>query len=181
MRQFSCLGSITRIAPVRPNDSPEYALYFAVDKCLNTHRFFITEDGLMWWAPKQARQCDHIAIMFGSETSTVLSPVSSPETEQYEVVGPCYLQGFMFGEGFLGPLPKGTRPVAHYEDGNGTRAHFELLDTISGESFPRGPRLDAFLGPDQAWACQTEEVRNYRTEVEVLRSVGLDIQYFDLV
>ncbi|KAI7780670.1 hypothetical protein LA080_015829 [Diaporthe eres] len=95
--------------------------------------------------------------MLGSEISTVLSPVSSPETEQYEVVGPCYLQGFMFGEGFLGPLPKGIRPVAHYEDGNGTRAHFELLDTIS------------------------EEVRNYRTEVEVVRSVGLDIQYFDLV
>ncbi|KAK7713194.1 hypothetical protein SLS63_012097 [Diaporthe eres] len=73
------------------------------------------------------------------------------------------------------------RPVAHYEDGNGTPAHFEFLDTISGESFPLDPRLDAFLDPDQAWAWQTEEVRNYRTEVEILRSVGLDIQYLNLV
>lgn len=168
-------------APVWPNDSPEYAFYFAVHTCLTTHRFFTTEDGLMGWAPKQARQGDHIAIMLGSETPTVLRPVSSPGTEQYEVVGPCYLQGFMFGEGFLGPFPEGMRPVAHYEDENGTPAHFEFLDTKSGESLPQDPRLDAFLDPDQAWAWQIEEVRGYRTEVEVLRSVGLDIQYFDLV
>ncbi|KAG6356031.1 hypothetical protein INS49_015416 [Diaporthe citri] len=118
--------------------------------------------------------------MLGNETPTVLRPVSSPETEQYEVVGPCYLQGFMFGEGFLGPIPEGLRPVAHYEDGHGTPAHFEFLDTISGESFPQDLRLDAFLDPDQAWAWQTEEVRNCRTKVEVLRSFGLDMQYFDL-
>lgn len=173
----SSLGS----APAWPDDSPETAFYFQVSSCLTTERFFITKDGLMGWTPKQAREGDHIAIMLGSETPTILRPISSVETEQYEVVGPCYLQGFMFGEGFLGPLPEGMQPVAHFKDENGTPAHMEFLDTISGERFPQDPRLDAFLDPDQAWAWQTEKVGCYGAEVEVLRSAGLDIQYFDLI
>lgn len=32
---------------VWPNDSPDHALYFAVDTRLTTHRFFTTEDGLV--------------------------------------------------------------------------------------------------------------------------------------
>lgn len=166
-------------APAWPNDSPEYAFYYTAESL--KERFFITEDGLMGWAPKQARQGDHIAIMLGSETPTVLRPVSSAATEQYEVVGSCYLQGFMFGEGFLGPLPEGMRPVLYQKDKNGTPAHFEFLDTISGESFPQDPRWGASLEPDQARAWQIDEMVCYRVEVEGLRSIGLDIQYFDLV
>lgn len=125
---------------------------------LATHQFFVTKYGLMRWAPKQARQGDHIAVMLGSETPTVLGPVSSPETEQYEMVGSCYLQGFWFGEGFLGLLLEEMQPVVHYEVEDGTPAHFEFIDTISGKSLPQDPRLDAFLDPDQAWAWQTDEV-----------------------
>lgn len=169
-------------SPVWPLDSPEYAFYHTVYRCLDTHRFFITEDGLMGWAPKQAREGDHIAIMLGSETPTVIRPVSSPETEQYEVIGPCYLQGFMFGEGFLGPFPEGVQPVLHFKDEKGTPTHFEFLDTISGHSFPQDPRLDAFLDPDQARAWHTEgEVWHYKPDAEVVQSLRLNIQYFDLV
>lgn len=168
---------------VWPMDSPEYAFYYTAYKCLDANQFFMTEDGLMGWAPKQARQGDHIAIMLGSETPTVIRPVSSSETEQYEVVGPCYLQGFMFGEGFLGPFPEGVQPVLHYrDDENGRPTHFEFLNTISDQSFPQDPRLDAFRDPNQARAWQSErEEWHYKPDAEVVQSLRLDIQYFDLV
>lgn len=169
-------------SPVWPADSLEYSFFYTVWQFQFTHRFFMTKDGVMGWAPKQARQGDHIAIMLGSETPTVIRPVSSPETEQYEVVGPCYLQGFMFGEGFLGPFPEGVQPILHFKDENGTPTHFEFLDAISGQSFPKDPRLDAFLDPNQAPAWHTgEEEWHYRPDAEVLRSLRLDIQHFDLV
>lgn len=170
-------------SPVWPTDSPEYAFYYTAYKCLDANQFFMTEDGLMGWAPKQARQGDHIAIMLGSETPTVIRPVSSSETEQYEVVGPCYLQGFMFGEGFLGPFPEVVQPVLHYrDDENGRPTHFEFLNTISDQSLPQDPRLDAFRDPNQARVWQSErEEWHYKPDAEVVQSLRLDIQYFDLV
>lgn len=81
----------------------------------------------------------------------------------------------------MGLLLEEMLPVVHYEVEDGTPAHFEFIDTISGKSLPQDPRLDAFLDPEQAWAWQTEEVLGKLTGVEVLQFVGLDIQYFDLV
>lgn len=110
----------------------------------------------LWGGHRKGEADDHIATMLGSETLTVLRPVTSLEIEQYEPVGPCYLQGLTFGESFLGPLPEGMQPVAHYEDEKGTAAHFEFFDTMSDESSSQDPRLDAFLDPDQAWPWQTD-------------------------
>lgn len=168
-------------SPVWPVNSLEYSFYDTVWICQVTHRFFMTEDGLMGWAPKQARQGDHIGIMLGSETPTVIRPVSSPETQRYEVVGPCYLQGFMFGEGFLGPLPEGVQPVLHYQDEIGTPTHFEFLDTISGQSFRQDPRLDEFHDNNQAREWQIEDFWSYKPDAEILQSLQLEFQYFDLV
>lgn len=134
----------------------------------------------MGWAPKQARPGDQIAIMLGNETPTLIRPVPA-EAEQYEVVGPCYLQGFMFGEGFLGPLPEGVRPVLHRDDHGSS--YFKFLDTLLGESYTRDPRSDANASshPDRSWAWQKGQSRRLIVEVEDLRSAGLDIRYFGLV
>lgn len=163
------------------NTSAEYAMCYQAQLGLQSSRFFIAEDGLMGWAPKQARPGDRVATMLGSQTPTVLRPAPSPGAERYEVVGPCYLHGFMFGEAFLGPFPEGTRPVAHYADEDGNPDHFEFLDTNSGESLLQDPRLGALLTPEQELLWQRGEVRGFIPNVDYLRSVGLDIEYFDLV
>lgn len=167
--------------PIWPDDSPEYRYYFGVRACWDHQEFFITEDGLVGWAPNHARQGDQIVIMLGSETPMVLRPVSLPETDQYEVIGPCYLQGFMFGEAFLGPLPEGVRPIANFDVGANEPQYFEFHNALSGDVSPQDPRSDAISDPDQSWAWRRGQTQRLVVEVEDLRSAGLDIQYFDLV
>jgi hypothetical protein len=79
--------------------------------------------------------------MLGCDTPMLLRPT---ETGDYNVVGACFIQGLMDGEGILGPLPPGlvTRISS---DQVQTVQHFD--STLTGETSVEDPRLPPLPAP----------------------------------
>jgi hypothetical protein len=57
-------------------------------------RFFITEQGQIGLAPKEARRGDTICVLFGCSVPVVLRE----KQDIFTFVGECYVDGLMHGE-----------------------------------------------------------------------------------
>ena len=77
--------------------------------------FFQTVEGYVGASPTDVQDGDIISVLLGASVPIVLRPVRDRQ-DAYQVVGPCFLQGIMFGESLLGPLPDGWLCVKH-DDG----------------------------------------------------------------
>ncbi|KAF8860397.1 HET-domain-containing protein [Acephala macrosclerotiorum] len=78
--------------------------------------FFVTDEGYIGLGPASARPGDRVMVILGCPVPILLRPVPG-RREYYQVVGECFVDGLMAGEGLLGPLPPDwTRKWAHVEE-----------------------------------------------------------------
>jgi hypothetical protein len=71
-------------------------------------KLFVTTDGPMGIGPASMSTTDIIAIVYGAETPYVLRPV--PGTEEYLLLGDCYIHGLMYGKA----TPSEKHPAAQW-------------------------------------------------------------------
>jgi hypothetical protein len=80
---------------------PNFAIYTLIDasiqKWSSKRRFCVTKAGRFACVPLEAEENDVICILFGANVPYVLRQ----KGEHYEVVGECYVDGIMHGEGLL--------------------------------------------------------------------------------
>lgn len=65
-----------------------------MEKWSKGRRFFSTEKGLLGQAPEKAKKGDLVCVFYGSKVPFVILPVKN----EYEIVGECYVDGYMRGE-----------------------------------------------------------------------------------
>ena len=146
--------------------------------------FLFTSDGHVGIGPMVAEPGDEVWAILGSR---VLMLLREGSTSQYEVVGPCFVHGFNWGEAILGPLPEHYTVVPRYEQ---TRGYYvpHYLDTKSGSSSMWDPRI--------AWdeleahppmvnfvpvTAPPGEPFRIRPDSEYLRRHGIHVQQIDLI
>ncbi|KAF1932475.1 HET-domain-containing protein [Didymella exigua CBS 183.55] len=86
-----------------------------IDELMSDRRsevFFRTTEGYIGVSPTNVESGDHIATLPGLSVAIALRPVGDA-SNTFHIVGPCFLQGVMFGEGLLGPLPEGWSCEMH--------------------------------------------------------------------
>lgn len=67
--------------------------------------FFETAEGYIGVSPSIVQTGDLVSVLVGASVPIILRPMVD-QVNTYQVVGPCMLQGVMFGEGLLGHFPK---------------------------------------------------------------------------
>jgi hypothetical protein len=113
--------------------------------CSVGRSLIITQDGYIGVAPNTVKAGDHIVALAGGY-SLILLRRSLRDSSRYHLLGSCYLQGFMWLEAFLGPLPENHRYVARHTPGE-NYVSFEVLDLTTGLFKAGDPRVE--LGPLQ--------------------------------
>lgn len=105
--------------------------------------FFRTTEGYIGTSPTAVESGDRIATLPGLSVAIALRPVGTAR-DTFQIVGPCFLQGVMFGEGLLGPLPDGWPCEMHLSQ--------KWCFRKEGASVTReGPRLWPLPAP---WTCR---------------------------
>ena len=139
---------------------------------------FTTEQGYIGLAPRAANPGDCISVLLGSDLPLVLR---SKENNQYQVLGPCYIQGFMTGEALLGPLPDNQSSVIVF---NSKRNRYTRAFQDSGTRKLQwnDPRLQSEAVREPAedepeWGRQERETLTS----EALRKRGVNMEIFELV
>ncbi|KAK0656997.1 heterokaryon incompatibility protein-domain-containing protein [Cercophora newfieldiana] len=61
-------------------------------------RLMVTNSGLVGMAPRDAKKGDIVCVLFGCSIPLVLRSVPGREWEAYQLVGECFMAGFMNGE-----------------------------------------------------------------------------------
>ena len=97
-------------------DENVFKLFTSVLEACKGRSYFQTQEGHIGLAPKAAKPGDDICVILGCESLMGLRYKSSG---QYQIVGECYLHGFMQGELLLGPLPGHIRAVYALNDESG--------------------------------------------------------------
>ena len=132
-------------------DFHEGQLYVArVGSAMKGRSFFTTIDGDIGLAPIATKPGDEVCVFLGCKKPIVLRRC---EDGHHKVVGECYIDGFMDGAAYLGPLPSKWQLVRRYfEKFSGNYA--ALLDHQTGEFQIEDPRL----GPLPAgWYIRSHE------------------------
>ncbi|KUJ15235.1 uncharacterized protein LY89DRAFT_587862 [Mollisia scopiformis] len=153
---------------------------------------YTTTDGRFGLAPAKTLPGDVVASLLGCPSAMILRPV---QDGKYQVIGEALCQGFMYGEGLLGPLPEHVEPILYYADNLG-EDWWAFLNQETTEFLPEDPRLGEL---PKGW-MKTEheydktfsifvhegtEERLYnvdpRMTPESLRERGVDLKTFELV
>lgn len=150
-----------------------------------------TTDGHPGLAPKATREGDIICVILGCTAPMVLR---QGKTSQYEVIGPCYLDGIMNGEALLGRLPNKWRLVNKYFQG--VSAYYGVFyDEDTGETQITDPRLGPLPAGWRLASHSREDVFNWflndetgefsefdpRLKLDALKARGVELQEFRLV
>lgn len=150
-----------------------------VDEWELTLKLFTTREGYIGWGPKTMNKGDQIVNFLGCDLPIMIRKSSDLDRSSFEVIGPCYLHGFMWGEAFLGPLPDYLRPVRHIGKSSIPRFH----DSRTGDVLVEDPRLST-LPVDLAEFRSLRErgfLRDLDIGPELWRSWGVEVVDFDLV
>ena len=152
---------------------------------------FTTNDGYIGLAPKATKLDDQICILLGCRTPLVLRPNGA---WGYEVVGECYIDGFMDGAAYLGSLPgKWQKVQRSFQEYSGRFLSF--LDHESGEFQIEDPRLDPLPAGWSIGNHRKESALNLyvndetgektwkdpRMTPEALAARGVDMKEFELI
>ena len=153
--------------------------------------FFTTLDGHIGLAPIATKPNDKVCVLLGCQSPLVLRPCG---TQYYAVVGECYIDGFMDGAAFLGPLPSNCQLVLRYFE-EFSNYYNAFLNHQTGEYQVEDPRL----GPLPAgWYIRGHEKKDAynryandetgkvtrfdpRMTSEALRARGVEMREFQLV
>ena len=167
-----------------PDHSPNtmaFTLLTAVWSCCRKRSYITTIEGYIGLAPATAQHGDKVCVLLGCRTPILLRRTSNL---QYQVVGPCYVQGLMNGEAFLGAIPK------HYEIKNiycnWSRNYFRAyLDRRTGKTQDEDPRLTS---PPRDEHCKgisssvlPDEPRSQVVTPEMIEKRGVKLETFDLI
>jgi hypothetical protein len=109
----SFLAAIYSCGDAELSRSAEHKAYN--DELMSDRRselFFQTMEGYIGVSPTRFEIGDRIAVLPGLSVAIALRPVVN-SLDTFQIVGPCYLQGVMHGEGVLGPLPEGWSSERH--------------------------------------------------------------------
>ena len=107
------------------------------EKYLRGRSLLSTDSGGLGLGPDAAKPGDQIVILLGGRGAFVFRPL---ESGHFQMVGECYIHGFMHGEALLGPLPPRTRSIARFDEK--TDAYWRCyLDEDSGDCAIEDPRL----------------------------------------
>ena len=98
---------------------------------------FTTVDGYIGLAPTATKPNDEVCILLGCQTPLVLRPCGDGS---HKVVGECYIDGFMDGAAFLGPLPSKWQLVLRYLEQFSSN-YGAFLDHQTGEFQIEDPRI----------------------------------------
>ena len=169
--------------------------------------FFQTVEGYVGVSPTSVQDGDIISVLLGASVPIVLRPVTDHQ-DAHQVVGPCFLQGVMFGESLLGPLPDDWLCVKHdqrtwcfrqpgsekrtWEDPrlwptpSHWQAHFCDFDDTNGPCDGScGPAYEKAGQLMNRWFFNTqskERSRNDpRLDVQGLETGGIELESFTLV
>lgn len=116
-----------------------------VTEMVGARAFFKTGNGYIGLGPESIKSGDQACLILGCQFPLILRPSG---TENYRVVGECYIDGFMESEALLGALPNNWHYVTrYYPDLNGP--YDVLMDTQTGDIQVEDPRL----GPLPAGWC----------------------------
>ncbi|KAE8453859.1 hypothetical protein EG329_007635 [Mollisiaceae sp. DMI_Dod_QoI] len=156
---------------------------------------FTTQDGRLGAARCEVKPGDIIGVMLGCDEPLLLRSFS-PVT-QYYLVGPCFVQGFMDGERFLGALQKPWRlqifgddavifvPWYYNDETKASTREDPRLPPLSPEwtSMQRKRAQEDSYSLCEFQNVETGETINYdpRMTPEALRERGVQLQTFDLV
>ncbi|ROV97040.1 hypothetical protein VSDG_04110 [Cytospora chrysosperma] len=142
-------------------------------------KLFTTREGYIGWGPKTMSKGDQIVNFLGCDLPIVIRKSSDLGRSSFEVIGPCYLHGFMWGEAFLGPLPDYLRPVRYIGKSSMPRFH----DSRTGDVLVEDPRLSKLpVDLDEFRSAKEKGFLQYLDiGPELWRSLGVEVADFDLV
>jgi hypothetical protein len=108
--------------------------------------FFQTTEGYIGTSPADVQAGDIISVLVGGSVPFVLRP-SAHQPGSHQIVGPCYLQGVMFGEALLGPLPEEWLCIIR------KNRKWCFQERGSGKKTWEDPRLQPLASPWQIHFC----------------------------
>lgn len=95
-------GSIELVSNRRVGPFAKYIGELLSDR--RGEKFFHTEKGYIGTSPRAVQSGDVVCVLVGGTVPFVLRPIDT--SESYLLVGPCFLQGVMYGEALLGAFPE---------------------------------------------------------------------------
>lgn len=117
--------------------------------------FFRCAEGHVGLSPEEVQRGDIIVVLVGGNDPYVLRPTNAGGSDSFRLVGPCFLQGVMFGEGLFGPLP--DQWVCTLD---GETLQFCFRDRDGGRMTWEDPRLWPLPLPWQVHFCDISAENN---------------------
>lgn len=117
--------------------------------------FFRCAEGHIGLSPAVVQQGDIAVVLVGGNDPYVLRPNLAGDSDSYRVVGPCFLQGVMSGEGLFGPLSEQWVCTL-----DGDTLQFCFRDKRGGVTTWEDPRLWPLPFPWQVHFCNISAETN---------------------
>ena len=151
---------------------------------------FMTREGYIGTSGLDARLGDQVVVFIGCDSPMLLRPARG----SYQVVGQCYVQGFMCAEALLGPMSEGWEFVYRHDQNSG-RFDRAFIHKPSGRIQLEDPRLgrlpegwrvhhereDLYINNRTGEYCGKAYAADPRMTSEELRLRGVDMRTFRLV
>lgn len=104
---------------------------------MSQRSLFLTEEQYVGICSPQSQPGDQICVTLGCQAPLILQPTTAG---RFQIVGDCYLQGFMDGEAILGPLPTDYDRIVQVSPDTGIN-YSAYIDCRSGTIQVLDPRL----------------------------------------
>ncbi|KAH9904856.1 hypothetical protein F4778DRAFT_789571 [Xylariomycetidae sp. FL2044] len=138
-------------------------------------RMFCTREGYIGTGRLAVAPGDVVCAPFGCSAPLLLRPVI--DSDNFQVVGECFVHGVQYGEPILGSLPSWSRVAAGDSAPPGKHLWVFLDDRKGGELSCVDPRLRR-AGID---VRVDEKGFPYKMTLEEVRALGVNFRYFNLV
>ena len=168
------------ILDLGPNSGIEKVLGAVWTNC-QERSFVKTEEGYIGIMPRNTLVGDLVCVLLGCQMPMLLRPTIN---SQYRVVGPCYVDGLMNGEAFLGRLPDHYQTMYIFDEM--LSGHTDaFLDRRTDRLQYNDPRLES----DQEDIIQAPFSASNPGDLSSLRRItpemierrGVKLQTFDLI
>jgi hypothetical protein len=150
--------------------------WFKITRC----PFVVSANGYVGVGPIGSQIRDEVFAVLGCRSLMLLRP--SSDRRSYQVVGPCFVHGFNWGEALLGPLPDGFTVIPRFQPSrSGHLSHYVNLKTetesmwdprIEWQELEAHPPMVNFV-PIQA---PPGEPFRIRPDSEYLKRHGIELQ-----
>ncbi|EEU43574.1 uncharacterized protein NECHADRAFT_82497 [Fusarium vanettenii 77-13-4] len=165
-------------------NNPPTALEYHIPRHCHGRSLFWTDHGHLGLCPAGSQPGDVIAVLLGCDAPLALR---LDESGAYEVVGQCYVSGFMDGEAILGGLPQRSMKDSSVA---ALRSRMEWLHGVSYEARDNNYRNQAeeskehMAISDRGSDCDRSDGDDSwlrSVTPEMLHEAGIDVRVFKLV